>query len=535
MAEVTRPRSPLYALLAAHSLATRNRLGRELGRSGVWLLGIALALFGTTFLLPLWALMVAIGWLLGMGLPGRGSEALLGAALFATSFLGGATSGVMSGAKQLTWESYKTYPVRFRAVFVAELVASAVDLMPIVLGLSTLCMCDGVAIAAPRTLWILPIVFAEGVCGVLLVQLLVGALAETLVRRLRVALGVLAVVVWIAIAVSAMIPAELKAQGRDPFSPERLALFAQATRGLQHAALALPTTAAARSLGAWIDHRPLEALAWHLYPLTVLALVGLLAAKLLERDASGHETQDEAPEKLWSFRTPAAGLARLQFATIMDSRLGRFGLVVPLVVIALLRGPLAEISGQTAWAVPGAFLYLSLVGNQFQLNQFGLDGHGVKALLLLPIDESDLWRGKARGLILYQALQAALLAGLLAVLLRPPLLFLVAGVVLFFVMAIVQNAVGRATSVWMPRMLPRKSVRANTTPIGLVLVGLALSVVGGGALGSAFAALARFAPRALVPGMLLALAASALANRALLPRAARGLRFGKERLLAALG
>jgi len=533
VAQVTRP--ALYTLLAAHAFATRNRLRRELGRSGVWLVGLALAFFGTTFLLPLWGLMVAVGWLLGMGLPGAGSEALLGAALFAMSFLGGATSGAMGGAKQLTWESYKTYPVRLRAIFAAELLASAVDLMPIVLGISTLCVCAGVAIAAPRALWLLPLVFVEGLAGVLVVQLFVGALAESVIRRLRVGLGVLAVVVWIGIAVSAMIPAELKAQGSDPFAPAHLAALARATRALQHAALALPTTGAARSLGAWLDHRPLEALAWHLYPLAVLALLALASAKLLDRDASGRSSEDEAPEKLWTFRTPAAGLARLQFATIMDSRVGRFGLIVPLVVLALLRGPLAQVAGQTAWAVPGAFLYLSLVGNQFQLNQFGLDGHGVKALLLLPIDEGELWRGKARGLLLYQALQAALLAGLLAVLQKPAPEQLAGGVVLYFVMAMVQNAIGRATSVWMPRMLPRKSVRANATPIALVLVGLALSVVGGGALGAGFAALARSAPHALVPAMLVALAVAAVVNRALLPRAARGLKNGKEKLLAALG
>ena len=112
-------------MIAAHLQASRNRAVRELGRSGVIVLAIFIVMIGSTFLLPLWTVMLVLGWVFGKALPGPSAEPLLGALLFGMSYLGGATSGSISGAKQLTWESYRTYPVRLRSIFAAELVASS--------------------------------------------------------------------------------------------------------------------------------------------------------------------------------------------------------------------------------------------------------------------------------------------------------------------------------------------------------------------------------------------------------------------------
>ncbi len=530
MADV-RPR-PLFALLAAHAQATRNRAMRELGRSGVWMMVLAIVVLLVSFLSPLWAAMVGLGWAFGKSLPGTSAEALLGALLFGMSYFGGATSGTVSGAKQLTWETYRTYPVRLRDVFMAELVASAVDLMPVVLGIATLSLCIGLAIANTALLPMLPFVLVYGVLGVLIVQLFVGALAERAVRRLRVALNVLALLLAVGIVLGTLIP--IAPASSDSLSAT-LALAARARPILERASFVLPTTWTAHSLGAIAEGRVGAALLYQAIPAGALAAMALVAARLLDRDSAESASDDQPPARLWSFRTAISGVARLQFATILDSRVGRFGLVFPLVVVVLVRGPITVLVGRAPWAVPGAFIYVALLGTQFQLNQFGLDAHGTKALLLLPIREVDIWRGKARGLLAYQTLQAFSLAVFLVLVQRPSIVEIASGVIVFFAMVTVENTVGRATSVTMPRMLPRKRMQSNATPIALVMIALALSLGFGGVLGITFAVLARAAPawRPVAATVLLACALGT--QRALLPSATRLLQRRKETLLAALG
>jgi hypothetical protein len=524
---------PWFALVAAHAQATRNRATRELGRNGILVLLVFLSFIGATFLLPLFLGMVGVGWVLGGSLheADRAMEAVSGALLFGLSYFGGATSGTVSGAKQLTWESYRTYPVRLASVFLAELTASAADLMPIVLGTATLALCAGLAVANRRVLPLLPLVVVEGVAGALVMQLLVGALADRIVRRLRVVLAMLALLLAIGVVLGSM------AGDTSPNDAVGLAhaLILRLRSPLEHAAVLLPTTWTVRSLTALTQGRVGIALLEQLVPLGALALLAFAAATLLEREQA-HAALDDGPsERLWSFRDARSGVAKLQLTTILNSRIGRFGLVFPLVVVVLIRGPLTTLAGRAPWAVPGAFLYVALLGSQFQLNQFGLDAHGTKALLLLPIDERDIWRGKARGLLAYQSLQAASLATFLAFLNRPSIAELASGVIVFFAMVALENAVGRVTSVLMPRMMPRKRLQSNATPISLILIALTLSLGVGGTVGTAFAVLAKRAPawRPLFAATLLLLAVGA--QRLLLPAASRLLRRRKEALLAALG
>jgi len=225
----------------------------------------------------------------------------------------------------------------------------------------------------------------------------------------------------------------------------------------------------------------------------------------------------------------------LQIATIVGSRIGQFGFFIPLIVVVLIRGPLAHATGREVWAVPAAFTYLSLGGNQFQLNQFGLDGHGIKSLLLLPIRPHDLFRGKTLGLAAYQGAQAVILILLLAVLHHPAVLQVASGILLWASIFLIQNTVGRFTSVWMPRMLARKSVRGDATPLALVLVGLGLSVVCGGVLGGIWSACVVWAPSALLPVLAGLFVAFAAGNALLLKRASSLFRTHRERLLSALG
>jgi hypothetical protein len=529
---VSKPR-PLFALLAAHVLSTRNRATRELGRSGVLVLTAFIVLIGATFLVPLWAAMVGLGWVVGTAMThGEPSaDAVCGLLLFGMSYFGGAMAGTVSGAKHLTWEAYRTYPVRLRSIFTAELVASAADLMPIIVGTSTFALSVGLALANAKVIPLLPLVLIEGVTAALVVQLLVGAFAERVVRRLRVVLAALALLLAVGILLGMM----ASAPAADDSVSVLLSAMTRLRAPLERAAVLLPTTWTARSLSALAQGRVVAACVDHLVPLAAIACIAFVAARLLETEQTTATDDDGPSERLWSFRTAVAGVARLQLATVLDSRVGRFGLVFPLVVVVLVRGPLTALVGRAPWAVPGAFIYVALLGTQFQLNQFGLDAHGTKTLLLLPIEERDIWRGKARGLLAYQSMQAVSLAVFLTIMHRPSIVELASGVLVFFAMVALQNSVGRATSVLTPRMLPRKRVQSNATPSGLVLVALALSLGVGGTVGTVFALLAKQAPawRPVAAATLLVVTAGM--QRALMPSAARLLRRRKETLLAALG
>ena len=524
--------SPLRAVLAAHLQTTRNRLLRELGRSGIFAVVAVLVLMAVTIVLPMLGLLGLGGWLLGMRLPDDVAATLLGAIASGVSIFGGAGSGVFGGAKQLQWESYRSYPLRLTTLLVAELVASALDMVPLVAGGGLLALFVGVSIARPSLAPLLFLMLIEGVAILLLVQLLVGSLAERAVRRVRTAMLATGLALWVGLALTASIPDELKQEG---ISGEKINALVKLGVALRGVAQALPATWTARGLEHAQAGRWGLALATHLYPIAVLAALAVVVRAMLAREADHVLDDAAAGGRTWSFRTPAVGVARLQLLTIAQSRIGQFGFFVPLIVVVLIKGPLAHASGRELWAVPGAFAYLSLVGNQFQLNQFGLDGHGVKALRLLPIGERALWRGKMLGLAAYQGVQTTILLGLLAILHRPEPVQMVAGVLLWGCLFLVQNAVGRRTSVWMPRMLPRKSVRGNAMPVALVLVGMALSLGSGAVFGGAWAACVRWAPTLLVPALLVLLGACALAHRLLEPGADRGLRAHQERLLSAIG
>ena len=521
-------------MLTAHFGASRNRIVRELGRRGALRVLLIVILGGGTVVVPLLFTMFGGGLWVATLLPSPGAEAVLSAVITSMTLFGGATSGAVGGAKQLTWESYRTLPVRLRSIFLAELVAGFFDLVPLVIGACLFSLLLGVAMVHPRTFFLLPLLLLEGVLAVLLVQLFVGSLADRVVRRLRVALSVIALAFFLGLTLTAMIPAKMKAAGHDPFDPDRIDAFLRSDTPLRRAVAFLPATSAVEALTAVSDGHWLRALMLHAYPLLSLCVLSVVVARLLAREAETMNDDDAGGARLWSFRTPVEGVARLQFASIITSRIGRFGLVVPLIVMALVKGPLAEVQGQRFWSVPGAFLYVSLVGSQFQLNQFGLDGHGVKTLFLLPIEERVLFRGKALGIAAYQSAQALLLTVLMASFHRPTFLQLAAGVVLFASLIMVSNAVGRRTSVSMPRMLPKRSVRANATPLAMVLIGFALSFGGAAVLGGTYAVCMRYAPWLLLPVMLGLLGLSAVLHRAMAPRSNLLLRAGREKILGAL-
>lgn len=527
--------SPFRALLSAHGQATWNRSAREMGRQGalamVAVVGI-LSFFGACAMLLGTG---ALGWLLGSRLDRPGVVLILSALLTFLSLGGGFLGGILGGARQLAWESYRGFPLPLPTLYASELLAGLADLMPLALGLITTGLLLGLGAAAPWTLPLVPLVLLETLLTLLAVQLLVGGLASALVKRLRVALMVLGMLAWLGSTLVST-PRPRGAQGPRPNAnqvEQARTLGRTLGRGLQ----ALPAHASVQSLvaarnGAWGP-----ALAWHLYPLGFLALTVLLGLLLMARETQGtrRTAAPRGTERLWSFRSPAEGLGRLHFRTIMRSHLGKFSFLMPLMTIVLLKGPLAQFNTDPLWTVPAAFAYLSLVANNFVFNQFGLDRHGVKGLLLLPVGGEDLLKGKLLGMAAHQGLQALLLVILLATFDRAGVIPLAGGTLLMGCIFLGQTAVGQWTSTWAPRPMAMDSLKNNNMPFLLGLLSVATAGFWTSLFGGAYLLLAWFSPLALVPGMALLFGLTLFVHLRLLPAAAAALDQRRDKLVEALG
>ena len=530
---------PFRALLAAHGQATWNRSARELGRQGAWILALVVGILAACAALGLVLGGGAVGWLLGSRLERPVVVTVLGALLAFMSFGGGLIGGVLGGARELAWEAYRGFPLRLRTLYLAELTAGLVDMLPLTMGLALAGLLLGLGLAAPRTLVLVPLVLLETLLMLLALQLLVGGLASALVRRLRMALVGLAVLAWMGSTL--MSPGLPKRGGGQPAPTLQAAQVEKVRalgRGVGRLLELLPTHAAARSLALAREGRWGAALGAHLYPLGLLALVMVLGARLMAREAGGTAAaapQTRGPDRLWSFRHPAGGLGRLHFLTLMRSHLGRFAFLMPLLTVVLLKGPFAQFKANPLWTVPAAFAYLSLVANNFVFNQFGLDRHGVKGLLLLPVASEDLLKGKLLGLAAHQGLQALVLAGLLMALDHAGPTPLLAGILLMGCIFLAQASVGQWTSTWAPRPMAMDSLKNNNLPIGLGLLSMGTSAAWAGLFGSAYALLAWISPRLLVPGMALLFALVLTAHLLLLPAAAAALDRRREKLVEALG
>jgi len=170
-----------------------------------------------------------------------------------------------------------------------------------------------------------------------------------------------------------------------------------------------------------------------------------------------------------------------------------------------------------------------------QFNQFGLDGSGIKALLLLPVNPRSLLLGKCLGLAVYQAIQVVLLALLLLLTGNPPILALLSALLAAGCTSLAQTGLGHWTSAWLPRPMPRDSLKNSNIALPVMLISVGATAAFAGFYGGAYLLLAWLAPAALLPGMLLLFAATLLAYGALLPLASAYLEKRREVLLEALG
>ena len=530
--------SPFRALLAAHSQTTWNQSVRELGRQGQWALVLTVlvaATFGAGMLLVGTGI---LGWVLGGALDRPILPLVLGGMLTAVGFGGGLMGGVLGGARQLAWESYRGFPLRTSTLYGAELVAGFGDLLPLALGSATAGLLVGLGLRVPATLPLVPLVWLETVLTLLAVQLLVEGLAGVLVRRLRTLLLALGILIWLgSTLLGGRVPAKSGSTTAAPISAVQVERLRAIGTRIGAAMEFLPATASARSLLLARHGRWGAAVGAHIYPLGLLALLMLMGAQVMHRETEAERRPEKATrrQRLWSFRHPAEGIGRLHFQTIMRSHLGRFGFLMPLMTLVLLKGPLTHLTAKASWAVPAAFAYLSLVGNNFTFNQFGLDRHGVKGLLLLPVAASDLLKGKLLGMAGHQGLQALLLVGLLGLVDRTRPDLLLAGVLLMACIFLAQASVGQWTSAWAPRPMVMDSLKNNNMPFAIGLLSIATSGLWTGLYGGLYALTAWLAPGWLLPVLALAFALTLAAHLALLPYAAAFLDRRREVLVERLG
>jgi hypothetical protein len=526
------------ALLAAHVQTSWNRSAREMGRQGVLVMGLLVALLGLLGAGPLLLGMGGLGWLLGSRLDQPMASALLGGSLALIGLGGGLFGGVAGGARQLSWEAYRGYPLKLRTLYFAELVAGIADPLPLLLGVGLVGFLCGVAVGSPTAIPLLPLVLLETLLTLLALQLLVGGLAAALVKRLRLMLTLLAILAWVG---STLVTSRLphRPQGKAAASQRSDQQAQIKVLGQRSAQLlsVLPSHASALSLVRAREGHWLAALALHAYPLAALGLLMALGSQLVAREAHTEPSvqRSRGTGRLWSFRGPVEGIARLHFRTLMASHLGRFAFLMPVMTLVLLKGPLAQVRGQSIWAVPAAFAYLSLVGNNVVLNQFGFDRHGIKTLLLLPLTAQELLKGKLLGMAAHQGLQALLLIALLAAFEGAGLASLLAGALLLGCVFLAQSAVGQWTSLWSPRPMTMDSLKNSNMPFAVGMLSLATSGLWTGLFGGLYALVAWLAPLWLVPVMILAFGLTLATHLALLPTVAAFLDRRREVLVERLG
>ena len=457
--------SPFRALAMVHAQSTWNRLRKQMSTAGLWAFFIVLGLIFLSAVVPLLGALGALGWVAGANLGTENAGRAIG--LSAMGFTGltlfaGLLGGISSGSRQLPWETLRLFPVRDRSLFAAELFAGAGEAITAVELAALLAACVGASIGAPVATPLFLLLFVTHALALLSLQQLAGSVAQRLSRRMR---AVLILLPLAAITLPSLLPLLIARTSRSTFESwgERVNTLTRwlPARAVMDAAEGLVSG----EVGGWAL---LNAVA---QPVAAAVVIVWFAFEFVRRERP--MTQDGGsgpPAKLWTFTSQAMGVARLQWESLAQSLPGRFGLMMPLITIVLIRGPLAEVIPGRGWTAPVAFGYAAIAGTNLLFNQFGLDRHGVKVLLLLPVEPSALLRGKLLGFAAWQGLQAGLLAVLLALTGHHDPLELLLGVLLYACVFLILAMVGQFASIWQPRPLRKNGLRAAQPPLVVVVL-----------------------------------------------------------------
>jgi hypothetical protein len=522
--------SPLRAVVTAHLEGSANRLRRQVGALGVVATVVVVAVAFLVFVLPFVAGLSFMGYLLGDALQGEGpferNRGALGLFLSSLTIIGGVFAGIGGASRQLPWESLQAYPVSPRALFAAELVAGATEFLTVVELVALAGVCAGVTLASPLAAPFLALAFVTGTLVTLSLQLVVASLAQRLTKQVRLLVVLLPVM---AVFLAFGSPAVMRVlTSRQPTSVGQGAL----------------------AVGRWSPMgRLLEAaqapwggVSWSEVPVLLLPMLALavgsvvVAYLLVSREKPLPTDAGVGPAKaLWSFEAPWAGVARLQWETLTTSLPGRMMMAMPLLTVVLIRGPLATLASRGSWVVPAAFLYAGLSSTNMLFNQFGLDRHGVKALLLLPVDELSVLTGKQVAFAAWQAVQAVFLAVLLVLAGHHDAWALLLGLALGACSFLLVSTVGQFMSIWQPHPLTKNGMRGARPPLVVVLATMGTVFGGGGVLMLAASSLYARVPEWSGVVMLGVAVVLAVVSRAVTRFNAGFLQVSRERLVESLG
>lgn len=451
--------SPFRALAVVHLRSTWNRLQRQGGRGGTLALLFFLSVLFVFLVLPLLGSLGVLGYYVGGNLGSPDAPRVIAVAAFVFSTLtlfAGFLGGISSGSRQLPWETLRGFPVRDMTLFAAELFAGAAEAITLVELLVLFVACAGAAVGAPKATPLFLFLFITHALTLLALQQLAGSLAQRLSRRLRALFILLPVA---AITLQSLVPVLLERTSR--------AAMETWTVRLERATSVLPARAVLEAAGG-----DFSSLAFGLGgTLAFTVLVTVLAFFLVSRERPLIIDTGTGPAaKLWSFQSATWGMARLTWESLVQSLPGRFGLVMPLVTIVLIRGPLAMALSGHAWTAPVAFGYAALAGTNLLFNQFGLDRHGVKVLFLMPVPPEALLRGKLLGFGAWHAVQAAMLTVLLVLTGQREVVELAIGLGLSVCIFLILAMVGQFASIWQPRPLRKNGLRAAQPPLTVVMM-----------------------------------------------------------------
>lgn len=489
--------TPLRALAAVHLQSTWNRLRKQMGTTGLWAFLLVIGVLGVTSLLPMFVGLGALGYFVGTQLSEPDPERTVALSAFAfttISLFAGLVGGISSGSRQLPWETLRVFPVRDTALFGAELFAGAGEAITLVELLALLVACAGAAVGAPLAAPLFLLLFVTHALAMLALQQLAGSIAQRLSRRLRAMLIFLPVA---AITLPSLLPLIVKRTDRASFETwsDRLSALTRwlPARAVLEAAQGLVTGQLRGAAVFWAT----------VGPVALAVVIVVVAYQLVSRERPlTHDTTTGPPAKLWTFKAQSWGIARLTWESLSQSLPGRFGLVMPLITIVLIRGPLAELIPGRGWTAPIAFGYAALAGTNLLFNQFGLDRHGVKVLFLLPVQPEALLRGKLLGFAGWQGLQAGLLLVLLALTGHRDLKELLIGLMLYGCVFLILAMVGQFSSIWQPRPLRKNGLRASQPPLVVVLLMFGTLLTAGGLLFGITFGVRTFAPGWELPVLL---------------------------------
>jgi hypothetical protein len=450
----------LRALVAAHALSAWNRGTRRLSRIGrtisLSILGFSLLVGGGLFAFIAFALgaYVASYW------ETRASVAAL--MLFILSYGIGTLFGITGGGRLLEAGQLRQFPVRPITILFAELAARLAEPITALVATTLLALHAGFAAGQPEMLPGLIALFPLHLFVMLALQFSFGELLGVLARRVRIAFGFLILLAMglaprFAELIGRKSPTFERFENVDaiaPYLPSHAALeLALGNFSLRSVALVLIGPLLLLGLGSWVMGR--------------------------EQSARAQDVAEQE-KSLWTFSTPARGVARMHLAVLFRTPTGRYSLVAPLFAMILIPGLVQYLFGVQRAAL-AVFIYAALGTVQFHFNCLGFDGPSVGELFRLPLTSRDLLWGKHEANLALALVEGAVLALFLRLGRDEPIDSCLIGLSLFLTINLLMGALGRFVSIQWPRALPKKGNRGAAPPLPVVLINLfGTAVIGGG-------------------------------------------------------